>query len=112
MHPIDNLVADTICRTAELGLTITDAADAVTLTIINANPVAVTDTCPDCRMPGVKRDYIRRQLVDLPIVGFPSHLHVRTPASPAPTPACSKKNFQTSLPGADDGAKLTHRVRR
>ena len=46
MHPTGNLVADTICRTAELGLTITDAADAGTLTIINAEPVDVADTCP------------------------------------------------------------------
>ncbi|WP_019147599.1 hypothetical protein [Timonella senegalensis] len=66
MHTTGNLVADTICRTAELGLTITDAADAGTLTIINADPVDVADTCPDCAMPGVKRDHIRRRLVDLP----------------------------------------------
>jgi hypothetical protein len=34
VHPTGNLVADTICRTAELGLTITDAADAGTLTFV------------------------------------------------------------------------------
>ena len=39
MHTTGNLVADTICRTAEIGLTITDAADAGPLTVINATPV-------------------------------------------------------------------------
>ena len=36
MQPTGNLVADTICRTAEIGLTITGAADAGTITIIDA----------------------------------------------------------------------------
>lgn len=112
MHPTGNLVADTICRTAELGLTITDAADAGTLTIINADPVDVADTCPDCAMPGVKRDHIRRRLVDLPVVGFPTRLHVRVPRFTCTNPTCSRKIFRTSLPCADDGAKLTRRVTR
>jgi hypothetical protein len=51
VRPTGNFVADTICRTAELGLTITGAAD--TLTVINADPVDVADTCPDCGVPGV-----------------------------------------------------------
>lgn len=112
MHPTGNLVADTICRTAELGLTITSAADAGTVTVINTYPVDVADTCPDCAMPGVKRDHIRRQLVDLPVVGFPTRLHVRVPRFTCTNPACSRKIFQTSLPCADDGAKLTRRVTR
>ena len=58
MHPTGNLVADTICRTAELGLTMTDAADAGTLTIINAEPVDVDDQCPGCKHPGVLRDHV------------------------------------------------------
>ena len=112
MHPTGNLVADTICRTAELGLTITDAADAGTFTIIDADPVAVVDSCPDCREPGVKRDHIRRRLVDLPVVGFPTRLNVRVPRFTCTNPTCSRKIFQTSLACADDGAKLTHRVTR
>ena len=74
-----NLVADTICRTAEIGLTITGAADAGNLTIIDATPVAVSDACPECSRPGPKRDHIFRRLVDLPVVGFPTRLHVRLP---------------------------------
>lgn len=58
MHPIGNLSAGTMCRAAEFGLTITAAADAGTLTIINAVPVDVADTCPDCGNPGVKRLFV------------------------------------------------------
>ena len=112
MHPTGNLVADTICRTAELGLTITDAADAGTLTIINAEPVDVADTCPDCAMPGVKRDHIRRRLVDLPVVGFPTRLNVRVPRFTCTHPTCSRKIFQTSLACAADEAKLKQLVTR
>ena len=71
MNPTGNLVADTICRTAEIGLTITDAADVGALTIINASPVDISDTCPDCSTPGTKRDHVQRRLVDLPVVGGP-----------------------------------------
>ena len=46
MQPSGNLVADTICRTAEIGLTITGAADAGTFTIIDAAPVAVGGALP------------------------------------------------------------------
>ncbi|WP_394288495.1 hypothetical protein [Corynebacterium variabile] len=46
MQPTGNLIADTICRTAELGLSITNAADAGAVTIINAVPVVVDDR--DC----------------------------------------------------------------
>ena len=52
MHTTGNLVADTICRTAEIGLTITDAADAGTVTVIDAAPVAVDEQCPGCEQPG------------------------------------------------------------
>ena len=85
MQPSGNLVADTICRTAEIGLTITGAADAGTFTIIDAAPVAVEGHCPDCTQPGKLRDHTVRRLVDLPVVGFPTRLHVRAPLdSPAP----------------------------
>lgn len=112
MHPTGNLVADTICRTAEIGLTITGAADAGTITIIDAAPVAVVGSCPDCREPGVKRDHVQRRLVDLPVVGFPTRLHVRVPRFTCPNTSCTRKIFQSSLACADDGAKLTHRVTR
>ena len=112
MQPTGNLVADTICRTAEIGLTITGAADAGNITIIDAAPVAVSDACPECSWPGTKRDHGIRTLVDLPVVGFPTRLHVRIPRFTCINPACGRKIFQASLACADDGAKLTHRVTR
>ena len=66
MKPTGNLVADTICRTAEIGLAITGAADAGALTITEATPVAVVGVCPDCGQPGKLRDHTTRRLVDLP----------------------------------------------
>ena len=112
MQTTGNLVADTICRTAEIGLTITGAADAGTITIIDATPVAVAPTCPDCGHPGKLRDHTLRRLVDLPVVGFPTRLDVRVPRFLCTEPFCSRKIFQASLACADDGSKLTHRVTR
>lgn len=112
MQPSGNLVADTICRTAEIGLTITGAADAGTLTIIDATPVAVATTCPECGHPGTKRDHVVRTLVDLPVVGFPTRLHVRVPRFLCTMTSCPRKIFQASLACADDRSKLTHRVTR
>ena len=88
MQPSGNLVADTICRTAEIGLTITGAADAGSITIIDATPVAVATTCPDCGHPGKKRDHVVRTLMDLPVVGFPTRLHVRVPRFLCTTTDC------------------------
>ena len=110
MQPSGNLVADTICRTAEIGLTITGAADAGTFTIIDAAPVAVEGHCPDCTQPGKLRDHTVRRLVDLPVVGFPTRLHVRVPRFTCTNQQCRRKIFQASLNCANDGAKLTHRV--
>ena len=110
MQPSGSLVADTICRTAEIGLTITGAADAGTFTIIDAAPVAVEGHCPDCTQPGKLRDHTVRRLVDLPVVGFPTRLHVRVPRFTCTNQQCPRKIFQASLNCANDGAKLTHRV--
>lgn len=110
MQPSGNLVADTICRTADIGLTITGAADAGTFTIIDAAPVAVEGHCPDCTQPGKLRDHTVRRLVDLPVVGFPTRLHVRVPRLTCTNQQCRRKIFQASLNCANDGAKLTHRV--
>ena len=112
MQPSGNLVADTICRTAEIGLTITGAADAGNITIIDATPVAVATTCPECGHPGTKRDHVVRTLVDLPVVGFPTRLHVRVPRFLCTMASCPRKIFQASLACADDRSKLTHRVTR
>lgn len=111
MQPtIGNLVADTICRTAEIGLTINGAADAGTITIIAAAPLVVHDICPDCGHPGKLRDHTLRRLVDLAVVGFPTRWHVRVPWFLCTSTSCPRTIFQASLNCADDGSKLTHRV--
>ncbi|MGO1379793.1 MAG: transposase, partial [Corynebacterium sp.] len=93
-------------------MTITDAADAGPFTVIDAAPVAVDDRCPGCKHAGVLRDHVTQQLVDLPVVGFPTRLHVRVPRFTCANDACGRKIFQASLACSDDGAKLAHRVTR
>lgn len=106
MSPIPSAAA------GEIGLRITGAADAGTLTIIDATPVAVNNLCPDCGQPGKLRDHVTRTLVDLPVVGFPTRLQVRVPRFLCGTTPCPRKIFQASLSCADDGSKLTHRATR
>ena len=91
MKPNGTLVADTICRTPEIGLAITGAADTGPLTITEATPVAVVGVCPDCGQSGKLRDHITRRLVDLPVVGFPTRLHVKTPLLRCTATACKRK---------------------
>uniref|UniRef100_UPI0018EF4C0F transposase family protein n=1 Tax=Corynebacterium belfantii TaxID=2014537 RepID=UPI0018EF4C0F len=91
VKPTGNLVADTICRTAEIGLAITGAADAGALTIIEATPVAVIGVCPDCGQSGKLRDHITRRLVDLPVVGFPTRLHIKVPRFRCTAASCKRK---------------------
>ena len=73
------LVADTICRTVELGVTITGAAIADELTWIDCGPVEHDPTCPKCGGTGRLRDHVERVLTDLPVVGHPTRLRVRVP---------------------------------
>lgn len=103
MQPTGNLIADTICRTAELGVSIINAADACPVTIINAVPVAVDNACPDCRALGTRRNHVTRRLVDLPVVGLPTRLHVRLPRFTCGNRSCSRRIFQPSLPCAAAG---------
>ncbi|MGV0875497.1 transposase family protein, partial [Mycolicibacterium sp. XJ879] len=74
-----NVVADTIMRTIELGVTITGAAIADELTWIDCGPVEHDPTCPKCGEPGQLRDHVERVLTDLPVVGHPTRLRVRLP---------------------------------
>ncbi|MFS0498565.1 ISL3 family transposase, partial [Corynebacterium striatum] len=56
MQPNGNVIVDTICRTAELGVTITGAAEHGDVTVIEAEPVEPINECPTCGQPGVFRD--------------------------------------------------------
>ena len=48
MDATASLLADTICRTVELGVTITDAAVDGEFTHLFCAPVAVDPACPGC----------------------------------------------------------------
>ncbi|MDD7586012.1 MAG: hypothetical protein SPK00_05830 [Corynebacterium glucuronolyticum] len=77
MRPNGNVIIDTICHTAELGVTITGAAENGDVTVIEAEPVEPINECPTCGQPGVFRDHVIRSLVDLPIVGYPTRAAYR-----------------------------------
>lgn len=93
MNPSANLIADTICQTAWLGLMITNAADGGDVTIIDAVAVDPINQCPACTQPEVKRDHVIRELGDLPVVGFPTRLRVRLPRYLCVNQACERKDF-------------------
>lgn len=92
-----NLVADTICRTVELGLTITGAAISETTTHIDCRPVEHDPTCPSCGQCGQLRDHVNRTLTDLPVVGHPTCLNIRIPRFTCADPACEVTIFQQRL---------------
>ena len=52
MNATASLLADTICRTVELGETISDAAVADELTHLFCAPVTLDPICPGCGMAG------------------------------------------------------------
>ena len=67
-----SVVADTIMRTIELGVMITDAAVDEKQTTIFCSPVARDARCPDCGREGRYRDTVIRPLTDLPVAGLPT----------------------------------------
>ena len=108
-----NLVADTICRTAELGLSIDNAADAGNVTHLYCHPVTVDLSCPGCGQGCRVRDHVERRLTDLPIAGHPSVLHVRVPRLVCGNGDCNVAIFRASIPqAADDRQSVTRRVTR
>ena len=96
----------------ELGLAITGASDAGDYTLIEADATAYIERCPTCDNTGKLRDHVHRRLIDLPIVGFPTKLHVRLPRYRCTTPGCDVKYYQAQLACAETGKKVTHRVTR
>ncbi|MGH3628120.1 MAG: ISL3 family transposase [Sciscionella sp.] len=74
------VVADTIIRTVELGVTITDAAVDGEATVVFCH--LLTDgpgCCPQCGRIDVYRDTVIRTVTDVPVVGHPLRLRVRVP---------------------------------
>jgi len=108
-----SLLADTICRTVELGVTITDAAVADELTHLFCAPVTLDPVCAECGMAGRLRDHVERRVTDLPIVGHPTRLHVRVPRFTCDNAECATRIFQQRMPAlAEPRAKTTRRCTR
>ena len=113
MNATASLLADTICRTVELGVTITDAAVADEFTHLFCSPVALNPVCTDCGTAGRLRDHVERRVTDLPIVGHPTRLHVRVPRFTCENTGCDTRIFQQRMPLlAEPRAKTTRRCTR
>jgi transposase len=109
-----SILADTIVRTVELGVTITDAAIDGETTIVWCDLV-VRDPgrCPDCGTVGTYRDSVERRLTDLPVAGHPLILRVRVPRYRCPTTSCERVIFSRDTSRlARPGASTTRRCGR
>jgi len=106
-------VADVICRTAELGVSITGASvDDDDMTVIEACPVDKQGFCPSCGAEGRLRDHVVRELVDIPAVGHPTRLRIRLGRYRCVHDECAQRIFQQRLAAAEPGAKTTRRCTR
>jgi len=92
-----SVVADTIMRTIELGVTITDAAVDDSQTTIFCAPVARDPRCPDCGRDGKYRDTVSRPLTDLPVAGYPLVLRVAVPRYRCTMVECGRAVFNQNL---------------
>jgi transposase len=92
-----SVVADTIMRTIELGVTITDAAVDEKVTTIFCAPVARDPRCPDCGREGRYRDTVTRPLTDLPVAGYPLVLQIAVPRYRCLTAECGRAVFNQDL---------------
>lgn len=113
MNATASVLADTICRTVELGVTITDAAITDEVTHLFCSPVAVDPACTSCGQTGRLRDHVERRVTDLPVVGHPTRLHVRVPRFICDNTGCQTRIFQQRMPQlAEPRAKTTRRCTR
>ena len=92
-----SVIADTIMRTIELGVTITDAAIEEKTTTIFCTLVTRDPRCPDCGREGRYRDTITRALTDLPVAGYPLILQVAVPRYRCTTTECARAVFNQDL---------------
>ncbi|MEU6701538.1 hypothetical protein [Pseudonocardia sp. NPDC046786] len=95
-------MADTLVRTVELGVRITDAAVHDETTVLWCDLLTDgPDTCPVCGPVGVHRDSVERRVVerrvverrvtDVPVVGHPLQLRVRVPHYPSVHDGCARE---------------------
>lgn len=104
------IVADTIIRTIELGVAITDAGLAGRTTVVFAYLVVDgPGRCPGCGMTrGLSRDTTERRVTDVPVVGHPLELRVRLPRYRCVHDGCAREVFaHDSSRLAQPGASTT-----
>jgi transposase len=88
------VVADTIVRTVELGVTITDAAVDGDVTVVFCNLLDDGGRhCPGCGREGRYRDTVIRRVTDVPVVGHPLRLRVRVPRYRCTATDCDREVF-------------------
>ena len=109
--PPAQIVADTITRTVELGVRITDAAVAGETTVVFADLVLDgPGRCPGCGVAGVYRDAVERRVSDVPVVGHPLELRVRVPRYRCVHDGCPREVFAHDTSRlARPGASTTRR---
>jgi transposase len=109
--PPAQIVADTIIRTVELGVRITDAALDGETTVLWCE--LITDgpgVCPGCGLAGVYRDSTERCVTDVPVVGHPLELRVRVPRYRCVHDGCAREVFAHDTSAlARPGASTTRR---
>ncbi|WP_219419768.1 ISL3 family transposase [Pseudonocardia nigra] len=108
------VLADTIVRTVELGVTITDAAIDAETTVVWCDLTARDPArCPGCGTVGIYRDSVERRLTDLPVAGHPLVLLVRVPRYRCPASPCERVIFNHDTSGlARSGTSTTRRCAR
>ena len=106
-----SVIADTIVRTVELGVTITDAAlDGETTVVFCDLLDRGRQLCPGCRRAGVYRDTVERRVTDVPMAGHPLVLRVRIRRYRCATDTCERVVFSAdSSRLARPGATTTRR---
>ncbi|MFP5023495.1 ISL3 family transposase [Pseudonocardia phyllosphaerae] len=104
-------MADTIIRTVELGVAITDAALDGDMTVVFADLlVDGPGRCPGCGVVGVYRDRVERRVSDVPVAGYPLLLRVRVPRYRCVYDGCARGIFvHDSSRLARPGASTTRR---
>jgi transposase len=109
-----SILADTIVRTVELGVTITDAAVHGETTVVWCEVVDRSPSrCPGCATTGIYRDSVERRLTDLPVAGHPLQLRVRVARYRCPATSCERVIFAHDTSGlARPGASTTARCAR
>jgi transposase len=89
-----SVIADTIVRTVELGVTITNAALDGETTMVFCD--LLTDgpgRCPSCGTVGTYRDSVERRVTDVPVAGHPLQLRVRVPRYRCVDGRCEREVF-------------------